>query len=271
MASTLQDLRKQAGYRTAKEFAEALEVPATTYSRYEQSPEKIPLSAAWNIADHLGCSIDAVVGREEVDVDSMRGDAQRYYDTLSEDSRDLTDMFMAMLRGRDNSRERWRRAREEDRHVQYARYYERLFLQSVNTDSELGDIVIFGSDDQRREAFREFVAARASANREKKVSEAVMERSVNLEIEYGFLGYDEQGHLGGTGLEDPEAREELAEEIDAFERRAKERFLREDRETIQMIMEAYDRIHGGPDKDYGALLKLINQPDSREGGDEKEA
>ena len=45
-----QQLRKEAGYRTAKDFAEAIEVPPTTYARYEQSPDKIPLKQAWMIA-----------------------------------------------------------------------------------------------------------------------------------------------------------------------------------------------------------------------------
>ena len=74
MASTLQDMRKEAGYKTAREFAEAIDVPVATYARYEQSPTKIPIKNAWHIADVLGCSIDAVVGREHVDVDSMRGE-----------------------------------------------------------------------------------------------------------------------------------------------------------------------------------------------------
>ena len=43
-----------------------------TYSRYERAPEGpdcgIPLPAAWAMADKLGCSIDLVVGREDIDV-----------------------------------------------------------------------------------------------------------------------------------------------------------------------------------------------------------
>ncbi len=71
---TLQRLRREAGYRSAKDFAGVLGIPASTYARYERQPEgpecAIPLSSAWQIADALGCSIDLVVGREDIDAAS---------------------------------------------------------------------------------------------------------------------------------------------------------------------------------------------------------
>lgn len=68
---TLQRLRREAGYRSAKDFAEVLSTPCSTYARYERAVEGpecgIPLPSAWQIADALGCSIDLVVGREDID------------------------------------------------------------------------------------------------------------------------------------------------------------------------------------------------------------
>lgn len=68
---TLQRLRREAGYRSAKDFAAVLGIPASTYARYERQPEgpgcAIPLASAWQIADALGCSIDLVVGRADID------------------------------------------------------------------------------------------------------------------------------------------------------------------------------------------------------------
>lgn len=68
---TLQRLRREAGYRSAKEFAAVVNIPASTYARYENRPDGadkgMPLAAAWIIADKLGCTIDAVVGREDID------------------------------------------------------------------------------------------------------------------------------------------------------------------------------------------------------------
>lgn len=69
---TLQRLRREAGYRSAKDFAAVLGIPASTYASYERQPEgpgcAIPLSSAWQIADALGCSIDLVVGRADIDI-----------------------------------------------------------------------------------------------------------------------------------------------------------------------------------------------------------
>lgn len=68
---TLQRLRREAGYRSAKDFAEQVNIPSSTYARYERAAEGpecgIPLPSAWQIADALGCSIDLVVGREDID------------------------------------------------------------------------------------------------------------------------------------------------------------------------------------------------------------
>ena len=101
---TLQRLRREAGYRCAKEFAEVLHIPNSTYSRYERAPEGpdcgIPLPAAWAMADKLGCSIDLVVGREDIDapreatLDARAG-------KLSRSSREMLDDFLRYLEFRD--------------------------------------------------------------------------------------------------------------------------------------------------------------------------
>ena len=68
---TLQRLRCETGFRSAKDFAEALGIPSSTYARYERAGDGIdcgiPLPAAWQIADSLGCSIDLAVGRKDID------------------------------------------------------------------------------------------------------------------------------------------------------------------------------------------------------------
>ena len=58
MASALLELRKQAGFKNAKDYAAAEGIAEATYARYESSPEKIPLAAAWRLADEFGVSID---------------------------------------------------------------------------------------------------------------------------------------------------------------------------------------------------------------------
>ena len=56
-------LRKAAGYRSARAFAEAVGISVGTYTHYEQGNTPMPLEAAWKIADFLDCSLDALVGR----------------------------------------------------------------------------------------------------------------------------------------------------------------------------------------------------------------
>ncbi len=97
---TLQRLRRQAGYRSAKDFAEALGIPGSTYARYERAGDGagcgIPLPAAWQIADALGCSIDLVVGREDIDAPEPEG-IQPRYDALSPEGRALVDSYLSYV------------------------------------------------------------------------------------------------------------------------------------------------------------------------------
>ena len=99
MASTLQELRKQAGYRTAPEFARAMDIPESTYARYESSPNKIPIDKAWKLADFFGCSIDAIVEREYIEVKDARGEIQGSYDNLSPDSKIALEKYLSFLGG----------------------------------------------------------------------------------------------------------------------------------------------------------------------------
>ena len=101
---TLQTLRRGAGYRSAKDFAERLGIPAPTYARYERQPEspdnKTPMGAAWKIADALGCSIDMVVGRIADDGEGAR--VQRMYDALTPASRERLDEYLDFIEYREH-------------------------------------------------------------------------------------------------------------------------------------------------------------------------
>lgn len=103
--SPLAELRKAAGYRSAREFAQAIGVPATTYSRWERSsggPDAgLPMRAAWTMADALGCTIDQVVGRTgDGDADGGR-DLNAEYRALSESGRERLDEYIRFLGFRD--------------------------------------------------------------------------------------------------------------------------------------------------------------------------
>ena len=101
---TLQQLRREAGFRSGKEFADFLGVPAPTYARYERQPDgpdnAIPLRAAWRIADALGCSIDLVVGRDSEESEGSR--VQRMYNALSDSSRERLDEYLDFIEYREH-------------------------------------------------------------------------------------------------------------------------------------------------------------------------
>lgn len=103
---TLQRLRREAGYRSAKEFAEALGIPGSTYARYERAGDGadcgIPLPAAWHIADKLGCSIDLVIGREDIDASCSKNTINERIESLPYSSLELLESFLQFLAYRDS-------------------------------------------------------------------------------------------------------------------------------------------------------------------------
>lgn len=64
MKTNLQKLRKDAGYRSAKAFAEHIGMSVDTYTGYEQGKRKFSLEQAWIFADELQVSLDELAGRE---------------------------------------------------------------------------------------------------------------------------------------------------------------------------------------------------------------
>lgn len=60
----LQECRKAAGYKSAREFAEHIGMSVRTYTNYEQEERELSLGAAMQIAEALGCTIDEIAGRE---------------------------------------------------------------------------------------------------------------------------------------------------------------------------------------------------------------
>lgn len=176
MASALQDLRKSTGYKTSKEFAALMGIPATTYSRYENEPEKIPLKTAWVLADKLGCSIDLIVGRTALDApqsgaDDLRGRVQRLYDDLSPRLKESLDDYMAFLVAKNADEQKRREAEERRRYEIIASRLERVFYAEL--DREGSDELLFGDDEAIRAAFEEYVNRRADERHEPEVRSGV--------------------------------------------------------------------------------------------------
>lgn len=60
----LQKLRKEAGFDSAKDFADYLGFKRDTYTGYEQGKGMFSYEKAWIMADALKCSMDELGGRK---------------------------------------------------------------------------------------------------------------------------------------------------------------------------------------------------------------
>ena len=159
MASALLELRKQAGFKNAKDYAAAEGIAEATYARYESSPEKIPLKSAWQLADRFGVPIDVIVGRRAVDVASLRGRVQEAYEALSERSRASLDDYLAFLAQRDEREAREREAREHRRYDAVCYRLEQVFLAGLEEDDP--NLFAFGTGERMRAAFEAYINRRA--------------------------------------------------------------------------------------------------------------
>lgn len=87
MKTQLQRIRKQRGFKSAKEFADHIGMSVRTYTNYEQGISSPTLEKAWEFADALECTLDDLAGREF--------HAERYADprqtVMNEDYAHLSD------------------------------------------------------------------------------------------------------------------------------------------------------------------------------------
>ncbi len=166
MPSDLSVLRRRAGYKSQKAFAEAAGIPLPTYARYETNPAKIPIKSAWAIADMLGTSIDVVVGRRSItDADAEAGEVQREYDALSESGRDSMDEFRRYVRWQEE------RGRADDERrcarvfdlVMY-RYADMLLADQAES-AAFGEAVVWDDPAAARRAFERYLNKQAEKKR----------------------------------------------------------------------------------------------------------
>ena len=181
MASNLLELRKAAGYKNSNDFALAHKMSASTYARYESSPDKIPMGAARKLADIFGTTIDAIVDRETPDPACMRGEVQLEYDGLTPEARALADELREFVLMKD-AKIRERRRREEERPYEALCYqYEQQMLSQMRDGAAFGELVAFDSAEAARAAFESFLQQQAAKKRGKhplKAQEVVDNRTI---------------------------------------------------------------------------------------------
>ena len=157
--NSLAQLRKEAGFSSAREFAEEMGLPPSSYHRYEAEPEKIPLKAAWALADRLHASIDYIVGRTEVDPVDNKGDIQCAYDALDPRLQQTFKDFLDYLIER-NVELRENRISKERRRYDAACYrLEQTFFAEVDENGDL----LFEEPAKLRSMFEAYVTKRASS------------------------------------------------------------------------------------------------------------
>lgn len=64
MRPRLQEMRKRAGYKSARDFADYIGMNISTYTNYEQGKRNLSLVQAWKFADALHCTLDELAGRD---------------------------------------------------------------------------------------------------------------------------------------------------------------------------------------------------------------
>lgn len=96
MQTNLQAVRRAAGYRSARAFAEHLGISVNTYTAYEQGRVSLTAERLWEFADALGCTADELLGRtppgEPVGVDPRQ-------ELLDADFAELSDTGRAAALG----------------------------------------------------------------------------------------------------------------------------------------------------------------------------
>lgn len=189
MASNLQELRRAAGYKNANDFAEAHGIPASTYARYESNPDKIPMERAWQLADALGTTIDAIVGRDAPAPGTARGEVQLEYDGLTPEARALADNLREFVLMKDR-KIREQKRREQERPWDALCYqYERQMLSQMRDGAAFGELVAFESAEAARTAFESFLQEQAAKKRGKQPLKA-QELIDNRTIEKIMAAYD---------------------------------------------------------------------------------
>ena len=63
MKTRLQEIRKAAGYKSARAFAEQNGLNVRTYTHYEQGTRMMDAEVLWMLADIFGCTMEEIIGR----------------------------------------------------------------------------------------------------------------------------------------------------------------------------------------------------------------
>lgn len=228
MAKTIQELRREKGYRSAREFADALGISPSSMSRYDNQLDTIPVKVAWAMADKLDCSIDEIVGRTPVT--SGKSELQEFYDGLHRWNKDLFDDFREFVAAREQRAASLERSAIDRKYERLALYYERMFNNSFFDHADPEELAVLDQPSALKDGIAALVEEKTADSRMKRARKAVE-----------GLVEDEDDELSL-----------IQEELDRME--AEEGSVKE---VAARIMKAYDRLH--PEDEY-ALLHMDSLP-----------
>lgn len=261
--NSLRRLRRAAGFSSAKAFAERVGIPAPTYAKYEQIDDgpdtSMPIKNAWAIADVLGCSIDALVGRgTDVPEQSESGVFLSKFEGLSPDNRELVADFLEIVGKRDAQEKERIRAKIAEEYKPYLSEFIAQFLDTIDLGEEKDAMAVLGGEATFRALFKSFVETRAQLvmqdEQGKKFEEA---RKV-----YAGLGYAVHEEYGPEGYsatkidEGEEGYEEALEEVLAGVKEGFDRYaMIKAKEVTDGVMAAFDATYPqtGGDVSYYAI------------------
>lgn len=95
--TNLQAMRKRAGFKSAREFAEYIGVNVGSYTNYEQGKVALSLLKAWEFADALNCTLDELAGRRAPKKPSITPDEQRMLDVYRDAPQEQRYLIDALI------------------------------------------------------------------------------------------------------------------------------------------------------------------------------
>ena len=91
IGKSLQEARKAAGFKSAKAFAEHLGINVYTYTYYEQGRSSFTYEQAWEFADALNCTLDALGGRippKDTYIDERQVALNKNFESLTDEGKE---------------------------------------------------------------------------------------------------------------------------------------------------------------------------------------
>lgn len=161
MACSLQELRKDAGYKTQQAFAEALGLSTVTVARYEADPANIPIKSAWAIAEKLHCTIDEVVGHSVSagKAQSEEHGLERWYRGLEPESKKLFDEFIIFVAKKDEHIKRTEIQNRNPVAFQCYNYFITQYFIEAGHNKDIEDALMEDTKESRRSSFVSYVSA----------------------------------------------------------------------------------------------------------------